>query len=866
MKSTLRKVFILLALFMGGTTQLWADGGNGVNIVHPSVDTNLCPGDSITLQAVNNGYITPGAFTLNDDEYSSVVPIGFNFNFYGNTYSRCVISSNGYIAFDTTLASTSSPWAIGTSYGGPGGIPGNTNVKNCIMGVYSDLLLTGGAGGNIKYGVAGTAPNRRFVVSFCTSPLYSCTSLTTSFQIILYETSNIAEVHIRRKDTCSAWNEAAAIEGVQDATGAVATVAPGHNYPGAWAVTSPEGARFTPNSSMTSYTYSSVPYNPIAQDTANILWFAGSTYIGTGYTLPVLIPSVTTTYRAIAFTCTDTSSSDRIISTLPVRVSAISGPDTVCTSSTITLTDSVSGGNWVTLSSNITVSSSGVVTGVAVGPATVYYYIYNSCGGDTVSKNIYVTASANPGTITGVNSVCLGSSTTLLTSGTGGGWSSTNPAVATVSSSGVVTPIAVGTTIISYAVRNACGPRADTQMITVLASPAVGSITGSFTVCSGNTTALADTPTGGTWSSASPGVASVSTAGVVTGVAAGTAIITYDLVNSCGSSRDTALVTVIPTPGTGPITGPSTVCLSGNITLADTSTGGTWSSTAPTTATVSSTGVVTGLALGSATISYTVTNTCGTSGVAKVISVVNSTGSAGPIIGPSSVCIGATITMTDTPSGGTWSNAFPALSSVNPITGTVTGRSSGIDTIIYSVVAGCGNARATKIISVNTVPVVTPISGPASVCAGGAITLTDASTGGSWSSVFPSIATVSASGVVTGITAGVDTIKYTVSNTCGNTSATYVVTVNTPGVAGITGPTTVCAGTTIALADTTAGGVWSSGAASVASVNSTGTVTGVAAGTAVISYTVTNACGTQVATKSITVNPAPNAGVLSGPT
>lgn len=71
----------------------------------------------------------------------------------------------------------------------------------------------------------------------------------------------------------------------------------------------------------------------------------------------------------------------------------------------------------------------------------------------------------------------------------------------------------------------------------------------------------------------------------------------------------------------------------------------------------------------------------------------------------------------------------------------------------------------------------------------------------------------------------------------------------------ITGSSTVGVGTTVALSSSVAGGTWSSSNSSVASVGSTGIVTGIAAGTATITYTKTALCGIAVSTKFVTVNP-----------
>ncbi|MCG9899359.1 MAG: PKD domain-containing protein, partial [Hydrotalea sp.] len=111
-------------------------------------------------------------------------------------------------------------------------------------------------------------------------------------------------------------------------------------------------------------------------------------------------------------------------------------------------------------------------------------------------------------------------------------------------------------------------------------------------------------------------------------------------------------------------------------------------------------------------------------------------------------------------------------------------------------------------------------------------------------------------GVVTGVAAGTTTITYTVSNDCGTATRTQVVTVNAapaqPAV--ITGTAQVCIGNTTQLSSATAGGTWSSSNASVATINASGVVTGVAAGTTTITYTVSNDCGTATRTQVVTVN------------
>ncbi|MBV5330901.1 Ig-like domain-containing protein, partial [bacterium] len=87
------------------------------------------------------------------------------------------------------------------------------------------------------------------------------------------------------------------------------------------------------------------------------------------------------------------------------------------------------------------------------------------------------------------------------------------------------------------------------------------------------------------------------------------------------------------------------------------------------------------------------------------------------------------------------------------------------------------------------------------------------------------------------------------SGACSSASSTTAtITVNAlPTVAAITGTAAVCTQFTTQLACSTAGGVWSSSDETKATVNSSGLVTGVAQGSAVISYTVTNGSGCSAA-------------------
>ncbi|MES2645342.1 MAG: Ig-like domain-containing protein, partial [Bacteroidota bacterium] len=147
----------------------------------------------------------------------------------------------------------------------------------------------------------------------------------------------------------------------------------------------------------------------------------------------------------------------------------------------------------------------------------------------------------------------------------------------------------------------------NTSTFTVNASPAVAAITGSSSICEGETTDLGNTTAGGTWSSSDAAVATVNNTGLVTAVAGGTAVISYETApnaTNC-SGKATKNMIVHALPFVAPITGPSAVCINATANLDNANSGGIWESSNTTVATVSNTGLVTPAAQGNTTIKYT---------------------------------------------------------------------------------------------------------------------------------------------------------------------------------------------------------------------------------------------------------------------
>lgn len=410
---------------------------------------------------------------------------------------------------------------------------------------------------------------------------------------------------------------------------------------------------------------------------------------------------------------------------------------------------------------------------------------------------------------------------------------------------------------------NECGTTTTSIHLTVATLPLAGVITGAATVCVGAAMTLSDAVTGGAWTSGSTSIATVGPTGVVNGVAAGTAVISYTLSGSCGTAFTSHSVIVNPLPSAGSISGVTNVCELASTTLTDPVAGGTWSSGATSIVTVGPTGIVTGVSTGTTSISYVVANSCGTATATTTVTV-DPLPVAGTIMGTATLCPGLSSLLTDMSAGGIWSSGSTGIASIVS-TGSVTAIAAGTTIISYTVANGCGTAVATHSLTVDPLPDAGIITGVLSVCAGSSSSLSDTAAGGVWSSAPTSIATITTTGVVTGISMGTASISYTVVNSCGTARAVSLFAVNPlPDAGTITGILHVCVAGNTALSNLVTGGTWSSSTPSLATVSGTGLVSGLVAGTCDITYSMTNGCGTAVTSVTVTIDPLPYAGTITG--
>lgn len=175
---------------------------------------------------------------VSDDEFSSAIDLGFTFCYFGNASNQIVIGGNGDISFDTTLAGQTDEWSFSDD------VPNVNLPSGGIFGAYHDMDIS--VGGSISYGVTGTAPFRAFVINYNVNQ-FSCTTLVSSQQIVLHETSNFIDVYINDKPTCSGWNGGNAVIGIQNVGGTIGYAAPGRNTSDSPWTASNEAWRFSPD-------------------------------------------------------------------------------------------------------------------------------------------------------------------------------------------------------------------------------------------------------------------------------------------------------------------------------------------------------------------------------------------------------------------------------------------------------------------------------------------------------------------------------------------------------------------------------------------------------------------------------------------
>ena len=273
-----------------------------------------------------------------------------------------------------------------------------------------------------------------------------------------------------------------------------------------------------------------------------------------------------------------------------------------------------------------------------------------------------------------------------------------------------------------------------------------------------------------TWSSSNKAVATVTSAGVVKGVKAGTATITAKLSDTMKATCKVTVKAATVTFDKSTLT--LTETKSATIKATVTAGTATWKSSNTAVATVTSAGEVKAVKAGTATITAILTNgakaTCKVTVNAATVTFDKTTLS---VVETKTATIKATVTA----GTATWKSSNTAVAKISS-SGKVTAVAPGTATITATLTNG---AKATCKVTVKAATVTLNVTSK-SVTKGKTYTLKATLTGGeikSWATSNSAVATVTTAGVVKGVKAGTATITVTLTN--GN-KATCKITVKNP--------------------------------------------------------------------------------------
>ena len=430
------------------------------------------------------------------------------------------------------------------------------------------------------------------------------------------------------------------------------------------------------------------------------------------------------------------------------------------------------------------VNSQGIVTGVTPGNTTIRV---NAVGDVRVTASAQLTVSSSgtvaltPSTLsmgTGEQRTLTASVTIEAGLSTALTWRSSNNTIATVSSTGVVTGVSVGSTLIT-AISVVDSTLRSTAAVIILPVVRDLDITpAAATIFKGDTRQLgvsfnADPGVSQAvvWRTSNAGVAAVSSEGLVSGVSAGTAIITAisaadttKRATSLFTVRNSVLVSVSPTAATIDV-GATRTLVATVTSESGLSTAVTWRTSNPSVASVSATGMVSGVAAGTAdVIAIAVADT--TQRATSTITVVPVVRSVSVTPNASALQIGQTVQLVpsvvaDAPlsTAVRYRSTNSAVASVSA-SGLVTALADGSTSIVVLSIADSAR-RTTAVMTVGSSVVVSVSPTAATVGVGASRTLvaTVTSQNGSitavsWRTSNPSVATVSSAGVVTGVAVG----------------------------------------------------------------------------------------------------------------
>ncbi len=820
---------------------------NCANLTGTYVDSKL-PGTGAnaytiaTIPYAPDAYNVGTAIALSDDQWSQVIPIPFNFCFYGNTYNQCLIGSNGIVTFNLGTAGGYCTWPIPAT-----NAPSNTyGFSNCIMGPWHDM--NPGVGGQIRYTTYGSAPCRRFVVSWYQVPMYSCGTPLTQ-QVTLYETTNVIDNYIQVRASCS-WNSNRAIQGVMNNGGTQAVVVPGRNATNAGWTTNNDARRYYPNGAT------------------NVVvgWYQGAALVSATVNATVC-PIVTTTYtfQAVYTNCNGSTvlvNDQMIVTASSLSVTATPATQTICNGGSANLTANAAGAvswQWNIIPGNAFVSN---LQNITVSPTTTTSYVVTAtdAAGCQGMDTVVVIVSAMTTQDAGPNdTVCSGACATLTASGgITYAWTA-DPSIAGPLNTASVNACPTTTTLYHVTVTDAAGCTGmDSVTIfvapTILTINALGTNVSCFNACDGTGSAAANggfPPYAYTWSN-------LMTGANISNLCAGPYTVTVTDAIGCSATANITITeptaldvqsTNISTANCGQNDGSVTISISGGTpgyTIAWPSGGNGLTEN--------------NLPPGQVCVTVTDVNGCDT---IVCFTVPNTPGATATIVSFNNVsCFSACDgDATASGSGGTAPYNFSWNTVPVQNTPTASNLCPGTYTVLMTDAAGCTGSTT---VTITEPPLLTVIAGTsATICIGQSANLTAAGQGGTAPYQYAWTDGVSNWLVPNPSVSPVVTTTYSVvvtdANNCISAVQMVTITVNPPLSVNAITTQVVCQNTVVNLSAVAAGGdgnytyTWTPGPLVGPNVTVTATAT------QQYTVTVTDGCGTPLATDTVSViiNPAP---------
>ncbi|MGY3942052.1 beta strand repeat-containing protein [Aeromonas tecta] len=635
-------------------------------------------------------------------------------------------------------------------------------------------------------------------------------------------------------------------------------------------------------------------------------------------TLKISSTGITANYQGVTSNTSNLTITDAIatkISVIPPTTALAKGLSlqlqAIATFSDDTTQDVSTQASW--LSNNPTVLSvdnKGKITALDVGDATVIATIQGITGQTTVSavnlavsqiQIIPATVQLAIGTTTKLTAIATFADQSTQDISTQAAWLSSNPAVATVDNTGLVTGVAAGTVTLSATL---LGVTATTsiqvnnasvtalQVIPAVSTIALGTKSQLQAIATFSDGSTQDVSTQAQWSSSNPVIASVDSQGKVTGAGIGQASITATLGSVSRSVSITitnAIATslqVIPPTASLPVGGKlqfQAVATFSDNSSQDVTSQVSWNSSDINVATIDLDGEATAVNTGGANISAVFH---GVSSNTVLLVVTNATVSSVQIVlnsGNGTLAKGSSVqfkaqavlsdgSTLDVSNQATWVSSDQTKVTIDA-QGLATGVAVGTSTITASInnVTSAGTVLTVTNATVSQIQITPPTLSLAKGTKGKLTaiatysdnTTQDISNLVAWNSSDIAVATVNLSGEVTAVTIGSATLTGSVGSVTSNPVSLSVTSATVNQIDLSATASTLAAGTKTQLtavanySDGTSQNItglvsWSSSDSNVATVNTSGEVTAVAPGTA----TITGSFGGQTSTLTITVTAA----------